>query len=123
MYCTICRKSLTKDFTSACDAEFAMVHGVEKLPAKCPFCSFPARIEDPMSDNPKVGCQMWDSVCPIGRQLFTLGQWELAKPEVSLLDQLAKRWTNKPEFAKALRGLQRTLKQYRTGRWRGDNPS
>ena len=105
MYCTVCHKSLTGDYAQGDEAEFVWAHGPEDLPAKCPFCNFPARILDPMEDEPKVGCAL--KGCVLYGQLFPLNRW--CKPTCWNVERLSVRWEKKPEMAKNVRALRRAV--------------
>jgi hypothetical protein len=120
MYCTVCRKSLTGDYGQGDEAEFVWAHGPEGLPAKCPFCCFPARIVNPMGEAPKVGCTFTNAnVCVIAGQLFPIERWY--KPTCWNVERFATRWEKRqPNLANVLKALRRAVALDIRGRFMTD---
>lgn len=121
MYCSTCRKVLTKEYGSDTAALLAWHHGPDSLPPNCPFCKFPPKVTHISSKDPKVTCTFTlVQICPLAGVTMTLEDWNKCRPQLTFLEILAERWEKKPGFAKPLRALKSAIKQQVRNRYCGD---
>lgn len=114
VWCRACHKTLTREYIHSDLAILAWQHGVENLPAPCPFClvgdCWPPDIHDPESETPKVSCG-WPN-CPLEGKVFTLEGWNRCKPKARAFEDLLKRWSSRKDryyFRSQILSLKRAI--------------
>jgi hypothetical protein len=119
VWCSKCRKTLTKEYARVEDAVLAWQHGIEVLPPNCPFCHWPPHLIGPETETPQVTCEM---PCPIQGRVFTLEEWNRSRPDTARLDELVERWEKKkdPILRNPIKALKRAIAVHARQRFFGD---